>query len=122
VKRWQFIVSLVLSALCLVFAVSTVLLVRSARSLQAEFERQQREIERAVSAQQTANSIVQDLIKVSDNNSEIRSFLQQHGLSLSSPARGTSAVAIPAAQKPAPAKPKTTTGVRAPVSRSGSRK
>ena len=87
-KPWQFIVSIVLSALCLVTALTMAFTLHSARGLQAEYQNQQVSIDRARLGQQTVNGIVQDMVKASGNNAVIREFLQQNGL------------AAPAAAKP----------------------
>ena len=111
-KPWQYLLTLILSGVCLIMAVSTVLTYQSARRVQADIQRQQVAIDHVRSGQQVVSAIVQDLVRASANNANIKSFLDSHGLIPRAPSVGDTAPApssttfSPKATTPAPRTPK----------------
>jgi len=94
-KRWQFIVSLVLSAICLALSVSAIILQRSTRDYQQRLQTAQAEINRAREGNQLARVIVQDLVGAAPANDNIRVFLKRHGVEVSPQPETPAATAKP---------------------------
>ncbi len=81
-KRWEFITSLVLAALCAVVSVGTILSAQANRRVQAELNAQQMEINTGVLRQQIGTNLIRDMAVASANNDALKDLLSRHGFTV----------------------------------------
>lgn len=84
-KAWQFQVSVVLAALCLVLSLVVISTGKTSQKLQAEVQQQQREINTGLLSQrgqQLGNSILQDMVSVSARNPRMHKLLGDNGYNI----------------------------------------
>jgi hypothetical protein len=84
-KAWQFQVSVVLAALCLVLGLAVVSTGKTSQKLQNEIQQQQGEINSGLlsqSGQQVGNNILQDMVAVAARNPRMHKLLGDNGYNI----------------------------------------
>jgi hypothetical protein len=84
-KTWQYLVTVVLGATCLVLALMLWKTGKSAQNLQLDLQRQQMEVNNGLLSQrgqQLGNSILQDMVVSSANNQRMHKLLGENGYNI----------------------------------------
>lgn len=84
-KTWQYLVTVVLGAACLILALLLYKTGKSAQSLQLDLQRQQMEVNSGLLSQrgqQLGNSILQDMVVVAANNQRMHKLLGENGYNI----------------------------------------
>ena len=94
-KAWQYLVTVVLGAACLILALVVIKTGKANQNLQLDLQRQQMEFNNAQRVMQLGQSIVQDMGSVALRNEKMHKLLLDNGLNVQ---------AAPAPTTPAPKK------------------
>lgn len=84
-KAWQYLVTVVLGAACLILALLVIKTGKSTQGLQIELQRQQNEINSGLLSQrgqQLGNSILQDMVTVAAGNARVHKLLGENGYNI----------------------------------------
>jgi uncharacterized membrane protein len=99
-KRWQFLVSCSLSALCVIVALILIGMSRASTRLQIEMQKQQDEINRGTMSQQVGGNILRDMAGVATTNSRMRDLLARHGYTIPGAVPSKSTSKAPTTKQP----------------------
>jgi hypothetical protein len=78
-KAWQYLVTVVLGAACLILALAVIKTGKANQGLQTELQRQQMDINNAQRVMQMGNSILQDMGFVATRNEKMHKLLGDNG-------------------------------------------
>ena len=81
-KRWQFVILIIFSVLCLAVSVATVVSSKLNQDLQTQLQRQQVEISRGNQSQQIGNNLVRDIASGATKNAKLRDLLARNGFNM----------------------------------------
>jgi len=100
-KTWQFQVSVILAALCVVLGLAVISTSKSSQKLQSELQQQQSEINSGLLSQrgqQLGNSILQDMVSIAARDPHMHKLLGDNGYNIpfQQPAATSAAAAKPA--------------------------
>jgi len=103
-KTWQYTVTVVLGAACLVLALLVIKTGKASQSLQLDLQRQQSEVNSGLLSQrgqQLGNSILQDLVVVAAKSQRMHKLLGDNGYNIQFQ-QASNAPAIPAKKQVTP--------------------
>jgi len=81
-KAWQYLVTVVLGAACLVLALAVIKTGKANQGLQSELQRQQTEINNAQRVMQMGNSILQDMVIAAARSDKMHKLLGDNGYNI----------------------------------------
>ena len=103
-KTWQYLVSVVLGAACLILALAAYKTGKANQTLQNELQQSQTEISRGLlsqQGQQLGNAILQDMVTVAAGNTRVHKLLGDNGYNIQFQA-ATNAPTAPAKKQVTP--------------------
>jgi hypothetical protein len=84
-KTWQYLVTVILGAACLVLALLVIKTGKASQGLQLDLQRQQSEVNNGLLSQrgqQLGNSILQDMVVSAANNQRVHKLLGENGYNI----------------------------------------
>jgi hypothetical protein len=80
--KWQYFVSLALSAVALLLTITLIVTGKTNQDIQQELQKQQTEINKGQVSQQIGTALLRDMAVASVNNSKIKDLLAKHGFTV----------------------------------------
>ena len=80
--RWQFLLTTLLSLVCLGLSIAVILSARTNQKLQAEIQGQQMEINKGTQSQQIGTNLVRDIAVAATKNDNLKDLLSRNGFTL----------------------------------------
>lgn len=81
--KWQYYVSLALSAVALLLTITLIVTGKTNQDIQQELQKQQLEINKGQVSQQIGTALLRDMAVASVSNSKIKDLLAKHGFTVS---------------------------------------
>jgi NADH:ubiquinone oxidoreductase subunit 6 (subunit J) len=82
-QKWQYYVSLALSALALLLTIVLIVTGKTNQTIQKELQAQQVEINRGQVSQQIGTALLRDMAVASVSNNKLKDLLAKHGFTVS---------------------------------------
>jgi hypothetical protein len=80
--RWQYVLAVVLGAICVGLSAAVIVSSKSNEDLQAELQAQQIEINKGIHSQQIGTNLVREIAVAAEKNQKLRDLLMRHGFTL----------------------------------------
>ena len=84
-KRWQYLVLLVLGAACLCLSLVTIVFARQNRKLQQVAQEQQAIIQKGALSQQIGSNLLREMAAVAPSDEKMRDLLKENGYNVATP-------------------------------------
>jgi Na+-translocating ferredoxin:NAD+ oxidoreductase RnfG subunit len=81
-KRWQFVLLMIIAAACLVLSLVTIVFARENRKLQEAVQGQQTIINKGALSQQIGTNLVREMAVAAQTDEKMRQLLQANGFNL----------------------------------------
>ncbi len=82
-KRWQFVLLMIVAVACLILSLVTIVFARENRKLQEAVQGQQTIINKGALSQQIGTNLVREMAAVAQTDEKMRQLLQANGFNLS---------------------------------------
>jgi signal transduction histidine kinase len=81
-KRWQFLLLMLVAVACLILSLVTIVFARENRKLQEAIQGQQTIINKGALSQQIGTNLVREMANVAQTNEKMRKLLEENGFNL----------------------------------------
>ena len=82
-KRWQFVLLMMVAAACLFLSLVTIVFARQNRKLQEAIQGQQTIVNKGTLSQQIGTNLVREMAAAAQTDEKMRQLLQENGFNLS---------------------------------------
>ena len=82
-KRWQFVLLMMVASACLLLSLVTIVFARQNRKLQGAIQGQQTIINKGTLSQQIGTNLVREMAEAAQTDEKMRRLLQENGFNLS---------------------------------------